>query len=104
VSILRVQSEAEDPGTGRYDWGPSVMRDGRLYKAWFVRQGGSNKKRFPYAATLPDGEKFEFSYPDRGDRIFYAESRDGRSWHLDGADYTGPASNSARTQRADDGA
>lgn len=90
VSIIRLQEEPEDPAKGRYDWGPSVMRDGDLHKMWFVRLGGGNKKRFPYAAVLPDGERFEFTYPDWGDRIYYAESRDGRSWHLAGEDYDGP--------------
>ena len=88
-NVLAIQREPENKATGRYDWGPSVMRDGALYKMWWVRLGGSNKKRFPYAATLPDGERFEFTYPDRGDRIYYAESRDGKTWQLGGEDFTG---------------
>ncbi|HOB75387.1 MAG TPA: hypothetical protein PKG54_12785 [Phycisphaerae bacterium] len=88
--VIALQREPEDPATGRYDWGPSVMYDGTHYRMWWTRLGGSNRKRFPYAATLPDGERFEFTYPDRGDRIYYAESRDGVSWQLSGPDYSGP--------------
>ncbi|GMU20332.1 MAG: hypothetical protein AMXMBFR13_04290 [Phycisphaerae bacterium] len=89
-NVLAVQRETDDPGTGRYDWAPSVVYDGELYRMWFVRLGGSNAKRFPYAGLLPDGERFEFTYPDYGDRIYYAESRDGTTWHLDGEDFSGP--------------
>lgn len=89
AKIVALQSEAGDPVTGRYDWGPSVMRDGDLYRMWWVRLGGPNQKRFPYAGNLPDGERFEFTYPDRGDRIYYAESRDGLAWNIAGEDYAG---------------
>jgi hypothetical protein len=89
-NVLAVQREAGDPSDGRYDWAPSVIYDGKLYRMWFVRLGGSNAKRFPYAGLLPDGERFEFTYPDYGDRIYYAESRDGMTWHLDGEDFSGP--------------
>lgn len=65
------------------------MRDGRLYKMWWVRLGGANQQRFPYATTLPSGERFEFTYPDYGDRIYYAESTDGRTWNLTGPEYAG---------------
>ena len=88
--VVAIQREAEDSGKGRYDWGPSVMRDGELYKMWWVRLGGGNKKRFPYSATLPDGEVFSFTYPDWGDRVYYAESRDGLKWNIAGEDYAGP--------------
>lgn len=88
--VTALQREPEDPAAGRYDWGPSVMYDGTLYRMWWTRLGGSGQKRFAYAATLPDGERFEFTYPDRGDRIYYAESRDGITWRLDGPDYAGP--------------
>lgn len=90
--MTRLQVEPEDAATGRYDWAPSVMRDGERYRMWWVRLGGANHSRFPYATTLPDGERFEFTYPDYGDRIYYAESRDGRRWNLTGPDFTGPAS------------
>jgi hypothetical protein len=90
ANVLAVQRETEDPAKGRYDWGASVMFDDGLYRMWWVRLGGSNQRRFPYAATLPDGERFEFTYPDWGDRVYYAESRDGKRWHLDGPDYAGP--------------
>lgn len=73
-----------------YDWGPVVMRDGPLYRMWWVRWGGEGKHRFPYVASLPDGATWSFTYPDRGDRIYYAESRDGRTWHLDGPEFSGP--------------
>jgi len=88
--VIALQSEPEDKETGRYDWGPSVMRDGHLYRMWWVRQGGGGSKRFAYRATLPDGEVFEFTYPDYGDRIYYAESRDGLTWPgIAGDDFAG---------------
>jgi hypothetical protein len=90
VRVVALQREPEDPQTGRYDWGPSVMKDGGLYRMWWVRLGGTNRKRFPYAGPLPDGERFEFTYPDWGDRIYYAESRDGVRWNISGEDYAGP--------------
>jgi len=87
--VAAIQDEPQGPTTGRYDWGPSVMLDRGLYRMWWTRLGGRNQKRFPYATTLPNGERFEFTYPDRGDRIYYAESRDGRTWHIEGDDYAG---------------
>lgn len=87
---LAVQDEPGDPDTGRYDWGPSVMRDGDIYRMWWVRLGGERKQRHPWSTRLPDGEPFEFTYPDWGDRIYYAESHDGRTWNLNGPDYSGP--------------
>ncbi len=90
-NVLLLQKESGESGKGPYDWGPSIMRDGDLYKMWWVRLGGANQRRFPYATTLPSGERFEFTYPDYGDRIYYAESKDGRSWNLSGPEYTGPA-------------
>ncbi len=85
-----LQQEGGESGRGPYDWGPSIMKDGRIYKMWWVRLGGANQERYPYATTLPSGERFEFTYPDRGDRVYYAESVDGRRWHLSGPEYTGP--------------
>jgi hypothetical protein len=87
--VTPLQREAEDPARGRYDWGPAVILHDGLYRMWWTRLGGGNVKRFPYAGNLPDGERFEFTYPDYGDRIYYAESRDGRTWHIEGPDYTG---------------
>ncbi|UCD30338.1 MAG: hypothetical protein JSV03_07680, partial [Planctomycetota bacterium] len=84
-----LKHESEDKKRGRYDWGPSVMYDGGLYRMWWVRLGGTNQKRFPYATTLPNGQRFEFTYPDWGDRIYYAESRDGHKWRISGKDYIG---------------
>jgi hypothetical protein len=89
TNIVAIQHEALSPEHGRYDWGAGVMLDGKLYRMWWVRLGGANQKRFPYDGPLPDGEHFEFTYPDYGDRIYYAESRDGVTWHIEGADYTG---------------
>jgi hypothetical protein len=88
--VVAIEREAGESGRGPYDWGPSVMRDGSLYKIWWVRLGGGNRRWFPYATALPSGERFEFTYPDHGDRIYYAESRDGRIWHLAGQEYSGP--------------
>lgn len=88
-NVTALQEEPEDAGTGRYDWGPSVMLKDGLYRMWWVRLGGANQRRFPYAGDLPDGERFEFTYPDRGDRIYYAESRDGAKWQIGGEDYGG---------------
>ena len=88
--VVALQREAENLSTGRYDWGPSVMKDGEVYRMWWTRLGGGNTRRFPYRGTLPDGEAYEFTYPDWGDRIYYAESRDGVTWHIEGDDYTGP--------------
>jgi len=90
VETLRIQDEPADGDTGRYDWGPSVMNDEGLYRMWWVRLGGANEKRFAYRTTLADGQPFEFTYPDYGDRIYYAESRDGRTWHITGDDDAGP--------------
>lgn len=87
--VIALQREPEDPATGRYDWGASVMLDGGVYRMWWTRLGGMNAKRFPYDGKLPDGERFEFTYPDRGDRIYYAESRDGHTWHIEGNDFAG---------------
>ncbi len=90
--ILNLQREPEDPATGRYDWGPTVMFDDGRYRMWWVRLGGDNKDRFPYSTQLPDGQKFEFTYPDWGDRIYCAESRDGTHWPITGSDFAGPKS------------
>jgi hypothetical protein len=91
LNVRSLQTETGQSGKGPYDWGPSIMRDGPIYKLWWVRLGGAGKQSFPYATTLPSGERFEFTYPDHGDRVYYAESADGRTWHLTGPEYTGPA-------------
>ena len=88
--VVALQREAENLSTGTYDWGPSVTKDGEVYRMWWTRLGGGNTRRFPYRGTLPDGETYEFTYPDWGDRIYYAESRDGLTWHIEGGDYPGP--------------
>lgn len=91
LRIVPLQGEAPDPETGRYDWGPSVMLDDDgLYKMWWVRLGGTGQDlRFRFEARLPGGGVFSFTYPDWGDRVFYAESRDGLTWSLDGPVYEG---------------
>lgn len=86
---VAIQNEPDDSQAGRYDWGPCVIRDRDLYRMWWVRLGGANVKRVAYTGQLPDGESFSFTYPDRGDRIYYAESRDGHTWHLGDADFKG---------------
>ena len=58
ANVLLLQKESGESGKGPYDWGPSIMRDGGLYKMWWVRLGGGNQRRFPYATTLPSGERF----------------------------------------------
>jgi hypothetical protein len=88
--VVALQREPENTASGRYDWGPSVMKDGEVYKMWWTRLGGGKTRRFPYHGPLPDGESFEFTYPDWGDRIYYAESRDGLTWHIEGDDFSGP--------------
>lgn len=96
IEPLRVVAlQHEDPAfeSGRYDWGPSVMLDDDgLYKMWWVRLGGTGQeRRFPFEARLPSGGLLAFTYPDWGDRVYYAESRDGLNWRLDGPEYTGDA-------------
>ena len=88
-NTIALQDADVESKTGRYDWGVSVMKDGNLYRMWWVRLGGTNKKRFPYQTNLPDGAPFDFTYPDRGDRIYYAESCDGRTFNISGDDYAG---------------
>lgn len=84
-SVLAVQLEEESPERGRYDWGASVMKDGDVYRMWWVRLGGDRDRKFKRSVPLRDGSLFELEYPDFGDRIFHAESRDGRVWDFDGA-------------------
>ena len=33
--VVALQREAENLSTGRYDWGPSVMKDGEVYRMFF---------------------------------------------------------------------
>lgn len=86
-AVLRIQDEPEG---SPYDWGPSVMRDDDgIYRMWWVRLGGPNDRRLPYTAIRDDGSKEAIDYPTCGDRIYYAESRDGRTWRIGGDDYAG---------------
>lgn len=87
VTVHAIQDE---PAGSPYDWGPSVMKDGDLYWMWWVRFGGANGPGHPHLETLDDGTEFAFTYPDNGDRIYYAESRDGIRWNLSGPDHVGP--------------
>jgi hypothetical protein len=86
-NIIRIQDE---PAGSPYDWGPSVMLDDGLYKMWWTRLGGINDRRLPFTALTSDSKGFSFTYPNYGDRIYYAESRDGKTWHITGDDYAGP--------------
>ncbi len=91
-NVVAVQREDEAPESGRYDWGASVMKDGDVYRMWWVRLGGDRECKFKRSVPLRDGSLFELEYPDFGDRIFHAESRDGRKWDFDGAaEVLGPA-------------
>jgi len=86
LSVTALQSEPVSPDS-RYDWGPSVTRDDDgLYKMWWVRLGGTGQaRRFPFNGRLPDGGIFSFTYPDWGDRVYYAESADGAHWGFESA-------------------
>jgi len=84
VKVYRVQVEEKPDPSGGYDWGPCVMKDGNIYRMWWVRPCAPTDKTLPYKTTDEDGREVEFRYSTRGDRIFYAESRDGYTWHLNG--------------------
>jgi hypothetical protein len=84
VSVYRVQNEEKPDTNGGYDWGSCVMKDGNLYRMWWTRPCGPTAETKPYKTTTTDGKSVEFPYAIRGDRIFYAESRDGYTWHLNG--------------------
>ncbi len=88
VRTAALQSEPAE-ASSRYDWGACVMHEPGRYRMWWTRLGGANQRRFPYRTTLADGTTFEFTYPDRGDRLYTADSRDGLTWHLDGPDFDG---------------
>ncbi len=77
TAVTRLQ--VEPPGSP-YDWGPCVMLDGGIYRMWWVRLAGDGTRKYTYNGTLLDGTPFAMPYPDRGDRIFYLESEDGRTW------------------------
>jgi len=90
--VIVIQDERDAGMDGRYDWGPSIMLDDDgIYKMWWTRLGGGRDKEFTLTIPLPDGSPFEYKYPDWGDRTYYAESRDGVHWNIEGADFTGNA-------------
>ena len=84
VRVYQVQSESFTDTSGHYDWGACVMKDGDLYRMWWTRPCPLSKETLPYEAIGDDGKPVTVRYPAMGDRIFYAESRDGYTWHLNG--------------------
>lgn len=89
VNVYAVQRE--DPVEGSaYDWGACVMKDGGLYRMWWTRQSPRSSETRRYEGTDDKGEPFAFDYTVEGDRIFYAESPDGYTWHLSGTGHEIP--------------
>ena len=84
VKVYRIQDEATPDPDASYDWGPCVMRDGDIYRMWWTRPSAKTTETRPYETTDEKGAPVRFDYPIRGDRIFYAESRDGYGWNLVG--------------------
>lgn len=84
VKVYRVQIEEKPDTSGGYDWGPCVMKDGDIYRMWWTRPRAPTEKTLPFETTDERGKAVKFQYSTRGDRIFYAESRDGYTWHLNG--------------------
>ena len=84
VKVYRVQIESNPDPTGGYDWGACVMKDGDLYRMWWTRPGARTDQTNTFDATAADGKPVALRYSLRGDRIYYAESRDGYRWNLNG--------------------
>ena len=84
VKVYRVQIEEKPDPTGGYDWGSCVMKDGDIYRMWWTRPCARTGETLPFETTDDAGKPVKFDYSRRGDRIFYAESRDGYTWHLNG--------------------
>lgn len=84
AKVYRLQVEENRDPTGSYDWGPCVMKDGGIYRMWWTRPCAPTDKTLPFETTDDKHNPVEFRYSTRGDRIFYAESRDGYTWHLIG--------------------
>lgn len=86
--VIRIQ---EEPAGSPYDWGPSVMFDEEagLYRMWWCRLGGDRSKTFTRAFSTDAGTLHPLTYPDYGDRVFYAESRDGVRWNIGGEPFAG---------------
>ncbi len=85
VKVYRVQVEEGPDRTGGYDWGACVMKDGSLYRMWWTRPCAQTDKTLAFETTGDSGKPVKFEYSTRGDRIFYAESRDGYTWRLNGS-------------------
>jgi len=83
VRVYAVQRE-ESVEKSPYDWGACVMQDGALFRMWWTRQSPRSSETRRYQGTDQDGNLFAFDYTVEGDRIFYAESRDGYAWRLNG--------------------
>ncbi len=84
IKVYQVQNEKDPDQTGGYDWGPCVMKDGDIYRMWWTRPCPPSDKTFPYHTTDNESKPVVINYPLRGDRIFYAESKDGHKWNLCG--------------------
>ena len=82
--VYRVQVEENPDTTGGYDWGSCVMRDGDIYRMWWTRPCARTDETCPFETNDENGKAVTFRYSIRGDRIFYAESRDGYTWHMNG--------------------
>lgn len=74
---------------GGYDWGACVMADKGLYRMWWTRPSPRSTNTHPYRVKHL-GKWVEIPCPARGDRIYYSESADGRTWRL--GDEPGPGS------------
>ncbi len=83
VKVFAIQRESPVEGSP-YDWGACVMKDGDVYRMWWTRQSPRSTETRRYDGTDQEGKPFSFDYTLEGDRIFYAESRDGYAWHLNG--------------------
>ncbi|MDQ1255856.1 MAG: hypothetical protein QG656_450 [Candidatus Hydrogenedentes bacterium] len=83
VEVYAIQREEPVEGSP-YDWGACVMKDGDLYRMWWTRQSPRSTDTIRYEGTDQDGKPFAFDYTIEGDRIYYAESRDGYTWRLNG--------------------
>ncbi len=89
VKVYVVQREEPVEGSP-YDWGACVMKDGDLYRMWWTRQSPRSSETRHYEGTDENGAPFAFDYTVEGDRVFYAESRSGYEWHLNGSGHETP--------------
>ena len=84
VKVYQVQQETFTDTSGIYDWGACVMKDGDIYRMWWTRPCPPSPETFSCETTADDGKPVTLHYTPEGDRTFYAESRDGYTWHLGG--------------------